>query len=58
MSAGNALEGVRVLVAEDEALIALDLETTLRGLGEAVWDGPSTLTGARHPVKAVQEPSV
>jgi CheY-like chemotaxis protein len=36
MSAGNALEGVRVLVAEDEALIALDLETTLRGLGCAV----------------------
>ncbi len=32
-SLGNVLEGVRVLVVEDEAVIALDLETTLRGFG-------------------------
>ena len=33
MDDGTGLRGLRVLVAEDEAVIALDLESTLRELG-------------------------
>ena len=34
---GPALAGIRVLVAEDEAVIALDLEESLRSLGCVVY---------------------
>jgi two-component SAPR family response regulator len=32
-TANSALEGLRILVAEDEGLIALELETVLQGFG-------------------------
>jgi CheY-like chemotaxis protein len=41
---GAELAGVKVLVAEDEAVIALDLEETLRALGCAVCT--ATASGA------------
>ncbi len=43
---GNAFEGVGVLVAEDEALIALDLDATLRGFGCEVLGPAPTIAGA------------
>jgi DNA-binding LytR/AlgR family response regulator len=43
---GRAAPAVRVLVAEDEALIALDLEAALRGLGCAVLGPVPTVAGA------------
>jgi CheY-like chemotaxis protein len=43
-AAGPALAGIRVLVAEDEAVIALDLEETLRALGCVVCT--ATASGA------------
>jgi CheY-like chemotaxis protein len=52
---GPALAGIRVLVAEDEAVIALDLEESLRSLGcvvcTAVSSGAEVLDLVRreHP---------
>ena len=40
------LHGLKVLVAEDEAIIALDLELTLRELGCVVLPATSTVAGA------------
>ena len=39
---GPDLTGVRVLVAEDEAIVAFDLEETLRSLGCSVRDAVSS----------------
>ena len=41
---GAELTGIRVLVAEDEAIIACDLEETLRSLGCAVRDAVASGT--------------
>jgi CheY-like chemotaxis protein len=41
---GPELTGIRVLVAEDEAIIACDLEETLRSLGCAVRDAVASGT--------------
>jgi CheY-like chemotaxis protein len=43
---GSDFQGLKVLVAEDEALIALDLELTLRELGCIVLPATPSVAGA------------
>jgi CheY-like chemotaxis protein len=43
---GSGLHGLKVLVAEDEALIAFDLELTLRELGCVVLPAAPSVAGA------------
>jgi DNA-binding LytR/AlgR family response regulator len=57
LSEAKVLQGVCVLLAEDEPLIALDAESTLQamGVGKVVWvrttaDGLNALTGGRFDV--------
>jgi two-component system, response regulator PdtaR len=57
MSARDALRDARALVAEDEALIALDLEAALRGLGCEVL-GPTPTVAATLALLAERRPDV
>jgi CheY-like chemotaxis protein len=45
-SSSSDFHGLKVLVAEDEAVIALDLEVTLRQLGCVVLPATSSVAGA------------
>ena len=51
MGGGPDLTGVRVLVAEDEAIVAFDLEETLRSLGCSVRDAVASGSGLLELVR-------